>query len=47
MFRPHRIEKATNTLQWVVFSLVQDGATGVICVWHCTMQQRRQQGSQV
>ena len=28
----------------VVQSLVQDGATSVICVWHCTMQQRRQQG---
>ena len=31
----------------VVQSLVQDGATSVICVWHCTMQQRRQQGWQV
>ena len=44
-FLSHLIsKKSTKPLHWVVLSLVQDGATGVICVWHCTMQQRRQQG---
>ena len=33
-----------GVLPQAVQSLVQDGATSVICVWHCTMQQRRQQG---
>ena len=33
------------SLPQVVLSLLQDGATGVICVWHCTKQQRRQQGT--
>ena len=35
------------SLSQVVLSLLQDSATGLICVWHCTMQQRQQQGSQV
>ena len=33
----------STQLEWGYISLLQDGATGVICVRHCTMQQRRQQ----